>query len=120
LLVPGVAKAVASSAALKVYIGNVMTQPGETDGYALSDHVAALQRLTGLPLVDYVVANTEAPAERLLKRYALEGQSAVAVDREALERLGVKLVRARLLASGDLLRHDPRKLARVVMRLIVI
>jgi hypothetical protein len=78
----------------------------------------ARQRLTGLPLVDYVVANTESPAERLLKRYALEGQSAVAVDREALDRLGVKLVRARLLASGEYLRHDPRKLARVVMRLI--
>ena len=120
LLVPGVAKAVAGSRALKIYVCNVMTQPGETTGYRLSDHLAALSRDTGYSLVDYAVANSENPSERLLKRYALEGQAPVEVDRQGAENMGVKLIKARLLAGGEFLRHDPRKLARTVMRLIVI
>jgi uncharacterized cofD-like protein len=120
LLVPGVARAVAASPAVKVYICNVMTQPGETDGFKASDHLQAMQDITGLSLVDYAVANTERPSESLLRRYATEGSIPVDMDRERLETLGVRLVKARLLAPGDFLRHDPRKLARTVVRLIVL
>jgi uncharacterized cofD-like protein len=120
LLVPGVARAVAASPAVKVYVCNVMTQPGETDGFKASDHLQAIQDITGLSLVDYAVANTERPSEALLRRYAGEGSIPVEMDREGLEALGVRLVKARLLAPGDFLRHDPRKLARTVVRLIVL
>jgi uncharacterized cofD-like protein len=120
LLVSGVAKAVASSQALKIYVCNVMTQPGETTGYRLSDHLQALNRNTGFSLVDYAIANSEVPPERLLKRYAAEGQVPVELDRDLAQNMGIKMVKARLLAGGEYLRHDPRKLARTVMKLIII
>ena len=64
LLVPGVAKAVERSGALKIYVCNVMTQPGETDGFSVSSHVRALKDQTRLSLADYVVANTEPRGRR--------------------------------------------------------
>ncbi len=120
LLVPGVARAVAGSRAIKIYICNVMTQPGETEGFKLSDHLRAFHRMAGFSLIDYAVANTENPRDPLLKRYSREGQAPVEVDRQGSEELGVKLVKAKLLAPGDYLRHDAKKLAKTVMRLIVI
>jgi uncharacterized cofD-like protein len=121
LLVPGVAKAVARSGAMKVLVCNVMTQPGETDGFPVSAHVQALKAQTGLDLADYVLANTEAPSADVLRRYAAKGQYPVALDRDAIEAQGVRLVRARLLETRDgLVRHHPGRLARTLIRLIVI
>jgi uncharacterized cofD-like protein len=121
LLVPGVAKAVARSGALKVLVCNVMTQPGETDGFAVSAHVRALKTQTGLDLVDYVLANTEEPAQEVAQRYAAKGQYPVAVDSDAVEALGVRLSPARLLETRDgLVRHHPGRLARRLIRLIVV
>ncbi len=121
LLVPGVAKAVARSGAMKILVCNVMTQPGETEGFAVSAHVQALKAQTGLDLADFVVANTEAPSSEVLGRYAAKGQYPVAMDRDAVEALGVRLVRARLLETRDgLVRHNPSRLARTLIRLIVI
>lgn len=121
LLVPGVAKAVERSGALKVYVCNVMTQPGETDGYSVALHLQALKAQTGLSLVDYVVANTEAPSNEVLRRYAAKDQYPVAVDRDAIEAQGVRLLKARLLENREgLIRHHPGRLARTIIRLIVI
>lgn len=121
LLVPGVAKAVERSGALKIHVCNVMTQPGETDGYSVSSHVRALKTQTGLDLADYVVANTEPVPAALASRYAAQGQYPVAVDRDAIEALGVRLVKARLLEEkAGWVRHHPGRLARTIIRMIVI
>ena len=121
LLVPGVAKAVARSGAMKVLVCNVMTQPGETDGFPVSAHLQALKAQTGLDLADFVLANTEAPSAEVLRRYAAKGQYPVAIDRDAVEAQGVRLVRARLLETREgLVRHNPARLARTLIRLIVI
>lgn len=121
LLVEGVAEAVGRSRALKVYVCNIMTQPGETDGFRVSDHLFALQSHSGRSLVDYVIANSDAPAERVLRRYQDEGQQMVEIDRRKINELGVRLVKARLLeTSKELVRHDPDRLARAIMRLIII
>lgn len=121
LLVPGVAKAVERSGALKIYVCNVMTQPGETDGFSVSSHVRALKDQTRLSLADYVVANTEPVGAEALRRYAAKGQYPVAVDRDAVDALGVRLVKARLLEDKDgLVRHHSQRLARTLIRLIVI
>jgi uncharacterized cofD-like protein len=121
LLVGSVAKAVERSGALKIYICNVMTQPGETDGFSVSGHLRALKEQTSFSLVDYVVVNTEPLSEELRQRYADGGQFPVAVDRDAVEALGVRLVKARLLETRDgLVRHNPGRLARTVIKLIVI
>jgi uncharacterized cofD-like protein len=121
LLVPGVAKAVERSGALKILVCNIMTQPGETDGFAVSHHLQALRDHGGLNLVDYVVVNTEQPSAEVLQRYAAKRQYPVAVDRDTVESRGVRLVKARLLESKDgMVRHHPARLARVIIRLIVI
>jgi uncharacterized cofD-like protein len=121
LLVPGLADAVARARALKIYVCNIMTQPGETDSFRVSDHVSALQTQTGKGLADYVVANSEMPSESVLRHYESEGQQLVELDKKALSDLGVRLVKARLLESrGQLVRHNPEKLARAIMRLIII
>jgi len=121
LLVPGVAKAVERSGALKIHVCNVMTQPGETDGYSVSSHLKALKAQTGLSLADYVVANTEPVPATAAGRYAAKGQYPVAVDRDAIEALGVRLVKARLLEEKNgLVRHHPGRLARTIIRMIVI
>ena len=121
LLVNGVGEAVARARALKIYVCNIMTQPGETDAFSVSDHLAALQAQGHRLLADYVVANSESPSERVLSRYESEGQRMVEIDKKKISELGVRLVKARLLESKqEVLRHDPDKLARAIMRLIII
>jgi uncharacterized cofD-like protein len=121
LLVAGVADAVARARALKIYVCNIMTQPGETDDFKVSDHLRALHAQSGRDFVDYVIANSESPSEAVLKHYASEGQKLVDLDRDSISALGVRLVKARLLENhGGLLRHDPDRLARSIMRLIIL
>jgi uncharacterized cofD-like protein len=121
LLVSGVAAAVAGSRALKIVACNIMTQPGETDHFRVSDHLRALQDLSGHSLADYVIANSESPPAPLLAHYVSEGQQMVEIDKKNVADLGVRLVRARLLENSmQRIRHDPDKLARAIMRLIII
>lgn len=123
LLVPGILDEIADSRAVKIYVCNVMTQPGETDGMSVADHLQVLLDATRPGLVQYVLANTEAPSRELLARYAEEGAQPVIPTREDAERLDswdVTLLRARLATGGDFFRHDPTALARVIMKLVVI
>lgn len=116
LLVPGIAEAIAASPAARVYIGNVMTQPGETDGYTASRHLQAIIDHAG-PLVDYMIVNTQAVPNRLRNRYLREGAVPVDADLDAIRGLGVLPVADRLLQEGEVVRHHPEQLARLVMQL---
>jgi uncharacterized cofD-like protein len=116
-LVDGIARAVAESPAAKIYICNVMTQPGETDAFTASQHVATLLELAGQRVCDFAVINEE-PPRRLLEVYAEEGQVPVEPDRNAIEMLGVRVVGAQVISEAENVRHDPQKLAEVVLRLI--
>ncbi|MES2201271.1 MAG: 2-phospho-L-lactate transferase CofD family protein, partial [candidate division FCPU426 bacterium] len=121
LLVPGLAGAVRRSRALKIYVCNIMTQPGETDAYRVSDHCLALREQCGEDLIDYVIANTESPSDALLAHYRSEGQDLVEVDKARTADVGPRLIRARVLdRSSGFIRHHPDRLARAVMRLIVL
>lgn len=117
LLVDGVAAAIARSAAPKIYICNVMTQPGETDDFSASKHVSVLQAHAGDRVCDSVIVNLE-PPQRLLETYAEGGQMPVEPDREAVEELGVRVVGAGVISETVTVRHDPQKLAEVVLKLI--
>ncbi|HVZ80808.1 MAG TPA: gluconeogenesis factor YvcK family protein [bacterium] len=119
LLIPEVAETIALSRAVKVYVCNVMTQPGETDRMTVADHVKALFRHTGPGFVHYVIANKERVPANLLARYESYGQEPVTVDEEALHALGVQLRRANLLDQNDYVRHNPEKLGRAIIRLLV-
>lgn len=110
LLVPEMALALQCSDAIKIYICNAMTQPGETDGYTVADHVRAIFDHVGPGVVDYVLINDRLPEPEVLERYRQLGSVPVEADTDALKRLGVKYIRANVLASGEAA-HDPDLLA---------
>lgn len=117
LLVPGIAEAIAGSGAVKIYVCNVMTQPGETEGYTASRHLQALFDHAG-KIIDYMIVNTGGIPGKLLHRYRREGAAPVDADLEAIRDMGVIPVAERLVQEGELVRHHPDRLARLVMRLI--
>ena len=117
LLIPGIRQVLPKSRARVVLLLNLMTQPGETDGMMGGDHLAAIERHIGPGLVHSVLANSRPIPPHLLTHYAETGSAPVVVEREAFERAGVQVVEADLLAEGDLIRHDPEKLARAVLEL---
>jgi len=111
LLVPGITQAIKASRALKVYVCNVATQPGETDGYALSHHIKALQDHVGLELFDFVLANN-----RYLFYKPEWHQVAVKIDDRARS-LGVTIVPADVVEDTFPTRHNSLKLAQALMDL---
>lgn len=115
LLVRGVSEAIAKSRAECVYIANVMTQPGETDGYSVADHVRAIYAHTGRRLFHSAIVNVANGAPEILRRYRREGAEPVNPSLEGLERMGLKYVTANLLQRGDVIRHDQRRLANLIL-----
>ncbi|NTV53411.1 MAG: uridine diphosphate-N-acetylglucosamine-binding protein YvcK [Candidatus Firestonebacteria bacterium] len=123
LLVPGIMDEIAAAPAVKIYVCNLMTQPGETDRMSVADHVRTLLEHTRPDLIQYVLVNTEVPSKELQARYAEMGAvpvMATDADVEELDRLNIAVIRARLATGGDFFRHDPARLAKVVLKLVVI
>ena len=118
LLVEEIREAVAKSEAAKIYVCNVMTQPGETDGYGAFEHVKALLDHVGEQFLDYVIVNDERISTEQLKQYLAEGSMPVTPDIEKIRRLGITVVPASLISKKDLVRHEPKKLSRVLITLI--
>ena len=118
LLVEGVAQAICESDALKIYIGNIMTQDGETEGMTLSDHVSALLEHSGPGLIDLCVANSAPVDPTLIQRYKAEDADPIAVDKERIEALGVEVVERPMISSASrYARHSPERLGEVTMEL---
>lgn len=116
LLVGGVAKHIAESDALKIYVLNVMTQDGETERFTAADHVKTLFDQSGAKLFDWVLANNAPVPPDAIQSYAGENAAPVAVDDEALAALDVCVVRAPVSGmKGRFVRHDPRALADALM-----
>jgi len=111
LLVPGIADAIRRSEAMRVYVCNVMTQPGETDGYAASDHVRALLDHAGPGIVDYVLLNSGRVPPGLAEKYRQQGAYPVVADLPAIRALGLVPISRPLISATDLARHDSEKLA---------
>jgi uncharacterized cofD-like protein len=116
-LVDRITSEVAHASAVKVYVCNVMTQPGETDHMTASDHVEALFRDAGARVCDYVIVNDE-PPHKLLGTYLEEQQEPVVPDVERIEALGLVVVRDQMLSENVTVRHDPEKLADTVIEVI--
>ncbi len=115
LLVEGVADAIAHSRATRVYIANLMTQPGETQGYSIADHVRAIFDHTRKPVLDWVVVNRKPVLPRVLRRYHAQGAEPVTPDVEELRRLGLGCVVGDLLHQGSVVRHDQSRLTRLLL-----
>src|SRR5690606_27960310 len=114
LLVPGIADAIRRARAMRVYVCNVMTQPGETDGYQASDHLRAIIEHAGPGIVDYVILNSGRVPHALAEKYRREGAYPVVNDLPAIEALGVVPVARSLISHADVARHDPERLAMAV------
>lgn len=118
LLVDGIAEAVCRSKALKLYICNIMTQDGETEGMTASDHVAALLDHSGPGLVDLCLCNSAPVRPGLLERYREEDAIPITVDKEAIEALGVELVTRPVSSeTSNYARHSVTRLAQAVMEI---
>jgi len=120
LLVGGLTGAIVNSNALKIYICNVMTQPGETDGYSVSEHISDIFNHAGMKLFDFCIANDTPASREILERYIKSGAEPVIIDEDAVNALGIKLIKVQVAAGyGDYARHDPDKLAREILRLFI-
>ncbi|MGB8495044.1 MAG: uridine diphosphate-N-acetylglucosamine-binding protein YvcK [Candidatus Acidiferrum sp.] len=115
LLIPEIAQAIARSKAPRIYVANLMTQPGETTHYALSEHLRAIQRHVDKRVIDWVVANRQPISPDVARRYRAQGAEAVLVDAEKVLRLKVKLVLDNLLEEHGLIRHNSPRLARLLV-----
>ena len=118
LLVKEIAEALRRTQAIRMYVCNVMTQPGETDCYKASDHVRALLGHAGPGILDYVLVNVEEVAGCLLDSYAKQGACPVEADIEAVEQLGVTVVPSRMISATNWVRHDPESLAKLVLSMV--
>ena len=116
LLVPGMAQAIHGSKAACIYIANIMTQPGETDGYDLERHLGAIRDHAGCDIIDMVLVNNALPSEPILKRYEEEEAYPIPYDRDRLVKKGLK-VWDRPLLDGDseMGWHDSLRLGHCVL-----
>ncbi len=117
MLVNEVINVVRASSAIKIYIQNIMTQPGETEMYSAADHVEALAQHCGGILFSNVLLNNGKPSPEILKKYDAEHAGLVEIDRDRLYALGLNLVERDLLAEEGVIRHDPDRLAQAVLQI---
>jgi uncharacterized cofD-like protein len=118
MLVREVIKAVQASKAMKIYIQNIMTQPGETEEYSAADHVQALADHCGGILFPTVLVNSRLPSAEMLKLYEAERATMVQLDRDRLRSLGLDVVEQDLLSEDGHIRHDPNRLASTVLEML--
>ena len=121
LLVEGIVDAIKSSVAPKVYIANIMTQPGETEGYNVLEHVNAIVKHTDENLIDYVIANNEILPEEMLDLYKQDGAEQVLLDKkqkDKLKEMGIKTVEKNLIEiKNNYIRHDAKYISNIVIEL---
>jgi len=121
LIIKGISDAIAKATAMKIYVCNVMTQPGETDGYKASDHLRALIGHSGKKnIVNFCVVNTatRVPKE-LLEKYEQQKSFPVIADSKAIKDLGCSVVEGSLISAANFVRHDSEKLAKIIISLIL-
>ena len=119
LLVKGVAKAIKENKGFKIYISNIMTEPGLTDNYTLSDHIKAIQDHAGKEIVDYCIYDTGEVVPEFIRKYNNEGADLVEQDISRAKAEGVKLLQRNLsYVDGDVVRHNPDAIAASIIELI--
>ncbi|MBD2438494.1 gluconeogenesis factor YvcK family protein [Nostoc sp. FACHB-110] len=119
LLVPEIAQAIAQTNVPRIYVCNIMTQPGETQGYTVADHIRAIDDACGhIRLFDAVLVHKKSPSPQSLIRYAQQNSHPVFLDREAVNQLGRRIVLANVLYEDEtgVVRHNPQKLSKVLLK----
>jgi uncharacterized cofD-like protein len=132
LLIDGIGDALRKTDARTVYISNLVTKPGQTDNFTVTDFAAEVERLAGTAFLDYVIYNVHQPSKKLLEMYAADGELPVQIDSAKLKEAHFQAKGAELLAGevwsgggkGDkiaktrtFIRHDPDAVARAIMKI---
>jgi len=119
LLVKNVAKAIKDSKALKFYISNIMTEPGQTDNYSLSEHFRAIKEHVGTDIIDYCLADTGEVVPEYIRKYNKEGSDLVEIDNKKLSGYNIKIIQRNLSSIKDgRIRHNPDVLAATIIEMI--
>ncbi|MGB3614060.1 MAG: gluconeogenesis factor YvcK family protein [Elainellaceae cyanobacterium] len=118
LLVPDITQAIAACTVPRVYICNIMTEPGETDDYTVAEHIRAIDDACGAQLFDAVLIQGRSPSDMAIERYKRAGSTPVVLDREAVKRTGRRIIIANVMieTSDGQVRHSSDQLAGVLMR----
>lgn len=117
LLVKDISKEICASKAEKIYIANIMTQPGETSHFSLEEHLIVLEQYLGKNIIHKVIVNNQEVDSLYMKQYEDEGAKLLTVDKsheiwQTVKKLEVPLIK--LYGKKKLIRHDPEKLARCI------
>lgn len=119
LLVKNVSKAIKESKAIKIYVNNIMTEPGQTDDYSISDHIQAIIDHAGTGVIDYCIYDTGEVVPEYVRKYNKEGQDLVEQDLQKCRDKGVKLLQGNLSTIiDDNVRHNPNAVAEAIVQII--
>ncbi|MCI9366569.1 MAG: uridine diphosphate-N-acetylglucosamine-binding protein YvcK [Clostridia bacterium] len=119
LLIKNISRTIEESKAIKIYIGNIMTKPGETDDFALSDHIKAIFEHANHKVIDYCIYDTGEVVPEFVRRYNKDGADLVEQDISVCRELGIKLVPKNFSCiENEAIRHDPISVADSIIELI--
>jgi len=118
LLIKGLADAIRKSKARKIYVCNVMTQPGETDNYKVSSHIKAITDHAGAGIIDYVIVNGGRVPEHLFSKYAELNAYPVELDSDEVRQFGCEIIKTNIISAEDYIRHDPHRLAKIILDIV--
>jgi uncharacterized cofD-like protein len=119
LLVNGISERIALSKAPKVYVCNVMTQFGETDNYTAFNHLDTIVRHTRPDIINYCIVNTGRISSGVIKKYEEENAYPVIADSEKIIEKGYTVIEDCIIMAADYIRHDSKKLSRIIIDLVV-
>jgi len=120
LLVEDIRRAINRTKAIKIYVSNIMTQPGETDNFSVQDHLKAIFKHAGSDVVDYVVVNTGKIDNDLERKYLEEGSTLVSLNEKEISALNVEVIGGDFVkVQNGLIRHDSEKLAAILIETIM-
>ncbi|HEY0827760.1 MAG TPA: gluconeogenesis factor YvcK family protein [Bacilli bacterium] len=118
LLVPQMVQTIAASEAVRIYVCNVMTQPGETDDFSVSDHLQAIYDHIGLHLFNYVIVNNSGIPPDVQAKYAEKGAKVVNLDFDEVEKHGCRVIADKLVLFRTYLRHDTERLSQHIHTIV--
>lgn len=119
LLIKNVSKTIRGSKALKIYISNIMTEPGQTDDYDVSQHIQSILEHSGNGIIDFCIADVGEIVPEYIRKYNLMGADLVNIDASEIRDKGVQLIKGELATvENNYIRHDPDKTARLIIELI--
>lgn len=120
LLVTDITDTISNSKAIKIYISNIMTQPGETDDFTAFDHLKTLMHYGGKNCVEYIIANNGSIPTDIEERYLKEGSKLVELDRDKIKSLNIEIIEENLVKIGKgYVKHDSEYLAEIIMKTII-